>query len=92
MSGETKARIVYEAMVYQIAKEIGAMATVLNGDVDALLLTGGMAYSQRLVSAVSEHVGWIAPIVVYPGEDELRALTEGVLRALRHEERLRVFG
>ena len=92
MSGETEARIVYEAMVYQIAKEIGAMATVLNGGVDALLLTGGMAHSQRLVSAVSEHVGWIAPIVVYPGEDELQALTEGVLRALRHEERLRVFG
>ena len=91
-SGEAKAGIVYEAMVYQIAKEIGAMATVLNGRVDALLLTGGMAHSQRLVSAVREHVGWIAPLVVYAGEDELQALTEGVLRALRHEERLRVFG
>jgi butyrate kinase len=90
-SGEAKARTVYEAMVYQIAKEIGAMATVLKGRVDALLLTGGMARSQRLVSAVSEHVGWIAPIVVYPGEDELQALTEGVLRVLRHEEQLRVF-
>jgi butyrate kinase len=78
-------------MVYQIAKEIGAMATVLDGGVDALLLTGGMAHSQRLVSALSEHVGWIAPIVVYPGEDELQALTEGVLRTLRHEEHLRVF-
>jgi butyrate kinase len=90
-SGEAKAGIVYEAMVYQIAKEIGAMATVLYGDVDALLLTGGMARSQRLVAAVREQVGWIAPIVVYPGEDELQALTEGVLRALRHEEQLRVF-
>ncbi len=90
-SGEAKAGIVYEAMVYQIAKEIGAMATVLNGSVDSLLLTGGMAHSKRLVSAVSEHVGWIAPIVVYAGEDELQALTEGVLRALRHEERLQVF-
>jgi butyrate kinase len=78
-------------MVYQIAKEIGAMATVLHGSVDALLLTGGMARSQRLVSAVSERVGWIAPIAVYPGEDELQALTEGVLRALRHEEQLRAF-
>jgi butyrate kinase len=90
-SGEAEAGIVYEAMVYQIGKEIGAMATVLNGAVDALLLTGGMARSQRLVSAVREHVGWIAPIVVYPGEDELQALTEGVLRVLRHEEQLRVF-
>jgi len=90
-SGEARAGTVYEAMVYQIAKEIGAMATVLNGGADALLLTGGMARSQRLVSAVSERVGWIAPIVVYPGEDELQALTEGVLRALRHEESARVF-
>ena len=91
MSGETEARIVYEAMVYQIAKEIGAMATALSGNVDALLVTGGMAHSQRLVSAVSEHVSWIAPIAVYPGEDELQALAEGALRALRHEEHLRVF-
>lgn len=90
-SGEAKAAIVYEAMAYQIAKEIGAMATVLNGGVDAVLITGGMAHSQRLVSAVSEHVRWIAPIVVYPGEDELQALTEGVLRTLRHEEPIRVF-
>jgi butyrate kinase len=91
-SGEAKAGIVHEAMVYQIAKEIGGMATVLNGVVDALLLTGGMAHSQRLVSSVSERVAWIAPIVVYPGEDELQALTEGVLRVLRHEEHVRVFG
>jgi butyrate kinase len=91
-SGEAKAGTVYKAMIYQMAKEIGAMATVLNGRVDALLLTGGMAHSQRLVSAVREHVGWIAPIVVYQGEDELQALTEGVLRVLRHEEHLRVFG
>lgn len=90
-SGEAKAGIVYEAMIYQIAKEIGAMATVLSGSVDILILTGGMAHSQRLVSAVSKRVGWIAPIVVYAGEDELQALTEGVLRVLRHEEHLRVF-
>ena len=67
------------------------MATVLNGAVDALLLTGGMAHSQRLVSALSERVAWIAPIAVYPGEDELQALAEGVLRALRQEEHIRVF-
>jgi butyrate kinase len=90
--GESKASIVYEAMVHQIAKEIGAMATVLNGTVDALLFTGGMAHSRKLVAAVTERVGWIAPIVVFPGEDELQALAEGVLRALRHEEEVRVFG
>ena len=90
-SGDAKARTVYEAMVYQIAKEVGAMATVLNGRVDALLLTGGMANSHQLVSELRDRVGWIAPVVVYPGEDELQALTEGVLRILRHEEQLRVF-
>lgn len=79
-------------MVHQIAKEIGAMATVLTGAVDALLPTGGMAHSRQLVAALSKSVSWIAPIVVYPGEDELQAPTEGALRALRHEEDVRVFG
>ena len=87
--GEAQATTVFEAMVYQIAKEIGAMAAVLCGDVDALLLTGGMAHSQRLVSELSEYVNWIAPIKVYPGEDELQALMEGALRVLRHEEQSR---
>jgi butyrate kinase len=89
--GDEKAGIVYEAMVYQAAKEMGAMATVLNGQVDAIIVTGGLANSKRLISAVSERVHWIAPIVVYPGEDELQALAEGALRVLRNEEPLRVF-
>ncbi len=77
-------------MVYQIAKEIGAMAAVLRGRVDALLLTGGMAHSDRLVAALTDYVKWIAPVVRYPGEDELQALVEGALRVLRGEERARV--
>jgi len=85
-SGDAQSRIVFDAMVYQIAKEIGAMATVLHGSVDALLVTGGMAHSQRLVAALSESVSWIATLVTYPGEDELQALSEGVLRVLRREE------
>jgi butyrate kinase len=85
-AGETKAKIVFAAMVYQIAKEIGAMAAVLHGRVNAVLFTGGMGHSQRLVSALTEYVGWIAPIAVYPGEDELQALVDGALRVLRHEE------
>jgi butyrate kinase len=84
--GEAKAKTVFSAMVYQIAKEIGAMAAVLHGQVNAVLFTGGMAHSQHLVSKVSEYVSWIAPITVYPGEDELQALMEGALRVLRHEE------
>ena len=87
--GEAKPKTVFDAMLYQIAKEIGAMAAVLHGRVNAVLFTGGMARSQRLVSTLSEYAGWIAPILVYPGEDELQALVEGALRALRHEEQSR---
>ena len=89
-AGDAKAKIVFEAMAYQIAKEVGAMATVLQGRVDAVLCTGGMAHSQRLVSALTESVGWIAPVVVYAGEDELQALAEGALRVLRREEEAKV--
>ena len=85
-SGDAKAETIFDAMVYQIAKEIGAMAAVLHGCVDAVLFTGGMAHSHRLISHLSEYVNWIGPIVVYPGEDELQALAEGVLRVLRREE------
>ena len=85
-AGEATATTVFEAMVYQIAKEIGAMAAVLHGRVNAVLMTGGMAHSQRLVSMLSEYISWIAPVIVYPGEDELQALTEGALRVLREEE------
>jgi butyrate kinase len=88
-SGDSLAKTVFEAMSYQIAKEIGAMASVLCGKVDAMLITGGMAHSQRLLEAIRAHTDWIAPIKVYPGDDELRALTEGVLRVLRGEEKPR---
>ena len=85
-AGDEKAALVFEAMAYQIGKEIGAMATVLHGRVDAILLTGGMAYSQALVGRVAAASGWIAPVMVYPGEEELLALAEGTLRVLRGEE------
>ena len=90
--GDQHAEMVMGAMVYQIVKEIGAMACVLRGRVDAILLTGGMAHSQRLTEAIREAVGWIAPIKIFAGEDELRALAEGVLRVMRHEEPSREFG
>jgi len=85
-TGDTQAGAVYDAMIYQIAKEAGAMAAVLQGRVDAVLFTGGMAHSQRLVTSLRTYLGWIAPIVVYPGEDELLALAEGVFRVLDGEE------
>ena len=85
-AGDAQARLVFETMAYQIGQQIGAMAAVLKGRVDAVLLTGGMAYSERLVEEVRGYVDWIAPLHVYPGEDELLALVESVLRVLRQEE------
>jgi butyrate kinase len=85
-AGDARAAAVYEGMIYQVAKEAGAMTAVLQGGVDAVLLTGGMANSKRLVSRLREYIEWIAPIAVYPGEDELLALAEGVFRVLDGEE------
>jgi butyrate kinase len=91
-AGDAHAATVFNAMAYQIAKEIGGMAAALSGQVDAMLFTGGMAHSERLVAKLSEYVQWIAPIVLYPGEDELQALAEGALRVLRGEEQALRFG
>jgi butyrate kinase len=85
-AGDAQAAGVLEAMVYQIGKETGAMAAALEGRVDAVLLTGGMAHSARVVEQLRGIVRWIAPVAVYPGEDELRALAEGVFRVLDGEE------
>jgi len=87
-AGDKKAREVYEAMAYQIAKEIGAMATVINGKVDAIIFTGGLAWSSMLMDMVEERIGFIGPIVRLPGENEMRALAEGALRVLRGEEKV----
>ena len=84
--GDEKAKLVYEAMVYQIAKEIGAMATTLDGDVDAIVLTGGIANSKRLVNLITDKVEFIANVMVFPGEDEMEALSLGALRVLSGEE------
>ncbi len=88
-AGDTLGARVFEAMVYQIAKEAGAMAAVLAGNVDSIILTGGMAHSERVLSLLRGQIEWIAPITVYPGEDELRALAEGVFRVLDGEEEAR---
>lgn len=86
-AGDPEAALVVDAMLYQIAREIGAMATVLNGRVDAILLTGGMAHSARYTQDLTRRVDWIAPVHVFPGEDELRALAEGALRVVSGEEK-----
>jgi len=84
--GDQKAKLIYEAMVYQIAKEIGAMATTLDGKVDTIVLTGGIANSKRLVNIITNKVKFIARVLVFPGEDEMEALTLGALRVLSGEE------
>lgn len=85
-NGDEKAITVYKAMAYQIAKDIGAGATVLAGKVDAILLTGGIAYSKKFTDLITERVNFIANVKVYPGEDEMIALALGGLRVMRGEE------
>ena len=75
-SGDTKAKLIFEAMAYQVAKDIGAMFTVLEGDVDAILLTGGIAYCQKFTDMIGDRVKKLAPVKVYPGEDEMKALAQ----------------
>jgi butyrate kinase len=84
-AGEEATREVYEALAYQIAKEIGAMATVLAGRVDAVALTGGLAGSALLVNWIKDRVSFIAPVLVFPGENEMSALVQGALGVLRGE-------
>ena len=85
-NGDEKAELVYKAMAYQVAKEIGSQAVVLEGKVDAIILTGGIAYDKRFIEWIKERVSFISDVIVYPGEDELIALAEGGLRVLRKEE------
>lgn len=91
-AGDSHARLVYEAMAYQIAKEIGAMATVLKGDVERILLTGGLAKSSLLVQWIRERVAFLAPVEVWSEVEEMRALALGALRVLRGEEPAKEYG
>lgn len=89
--GDKKAELIYQAMAYQIAKEIGAIATVLEGKVDLICFTGGLAYDKTLIGWIKERVEFIGDIKVYPGEDEMIALAEGGLRVLRGEEQAKEY-
>jgi butyrate kinase len=84
--GDAKAELIFQAMAYQIAKDIGAMATVLAGKVDGVVLTGGLAHSEMLTGWVRQRTAFIAPVFVFPGEDEMEAMAAGALRILRGEE------
>ena len=90
-SGDKSAALHFDAMAYQIAKEIGIAATVLKGDFAAIILTGGMANSQRLVDRITERVAWMKDVVVVPGEFEMAALAAAGLRYLRGDESLKEY-
>ncbi|MEN6462341.1 MAG: butyrate kinase [Syntrophomonas sp.] len=89
--GNEYAALVLRAMVYQIAKEIGAMSTVLQGGVDAVIIAGGMAYSEWLQTELSKRISFIAPVIIKPGEKEMEALAEGALRVLNGQEEAREY-
>ena len=86
-SGDENAKAVRDAFHYQVAKDMGSMACVLEGKVDQIIVTGGIAYNATTIEALKKYAGWIAPFTVYPGEDELLALTQGALRVLKGEEK-----
>ena len=90
-NGDEYARLIYNAMAYQVAKEIGSMATVLRFQVDGILITGGIAHDKYFVNQVIERVHRIAPVHVYPGEDELKALAMNGLRVLTHETEPKIY-
>ncbi|MFR1314694.1 MAG: butyrate kinase [Clostridium perfringens] len=89
--GDEKGSLIFDAFIYQIAKEIGSMAVVLDGEVDAIVLTGGIAYSDYVTNAINKKVKWIAPMVVYGGEDELLALAQGAIRVLDGVEEAKIY-
>lgn len=90
-AGDEQARLVVDAMIFQIAKAIGAEATVLYGKVDAILITGGIAYAPYITQRIRERVRFIAPVAVFPGQDEMQALALNALGALRGELEVKTY-
>lgn len=86
-NGDERAALVLDGMCYQIAKEIGLLAVVLEGVVDSIVLSGGVAYSEKVVESIKKRVDWIAPLIVIPGEEEMSALAKGALRVLNGMEK-----
>ena len=89
--GDAHASEVRDAFVLQVAKDIGSMSCVLKGQAEAIVVTGGIAYDKAVVAGLKERCEWIAPFTVYPGEDELLALTQGALRVMNGEEKVMVY-
>jgi len=89
--GNEKAKLVFEAMSYQISKGVGELSTVLKGKMDGIVITGGMAYSEKLINLIKERIDFLGDIIVMPGENEMKSLTLGALRVLRGEEKAKEF-
>ena len=89
--GDAKATEIRDAFIFQVSKDIGSMAAVLNGKVDQIVVTGGIAYDKGVVAGLRERCEWIAPFTIYPGEDELLALVQGGLRVVNGEEEAKVY-
>jgi len=89
--GDKKARLILNAMAYQVSKEIGAGATVLKGKIDAIVLTGGLAHANEFVSRIKDRVSFLSLVMVYPGEEEMLALTEGTMRILNGVEEEKIY-
>ena len=89
--GDSKALLVFEAMAYQVAKEIGAMSAVLLGKVDGILLTGGIANNKWFVEQIIDRIAYIAPVSIYPGEDEMKALAQNAIMAINGELKVKKY-
>ena len=89
--GDPKFTEAYQALVYQLAKDVGAMAAVLHFHVDAIAYTGGMAYEQSFCDDITAYVGGLAPVLRFPGEEEMRSLAEGALRVLHGQAQPREY-
>jgi len=89
--GDKYAELIFEGMCYQIAKEIGAMAAVLRGKVEVIILTGGIVHNEILVNKIKDRTDWIAPVVVYPGEEEMSALAQAVIRVIDGVEKAKTY-
>jgi butyrate kinase len=91
LEGDARTVEVVQAMAYQVAKEAGGLATVAGGRVDAIIITGGIAFNEFFTDMIAQRIGFIAPVHIYPGEDEMQALAEGVHRVLQGEEAAKTY-
>ena len=90
--GDTFAKLIYDAMAYQVAKEVGAMGSVLSHEIDGILITGGIAHDKYFTNQIISYIHRMAPVHIYPGEDEMEALAMNGLRVLKGELEVKVYG